>query len=59
MVKDITLGQYYYGDSIIHRLDPRTKFICSIRPRKFTLGENRVELSQDVLIKYSTTYLML
>lgn len=30
MVKDITLGQYYYGDSIIHRLDPRTKFICSI-----------------------------
>ncbi len=25
MLRDITLGQYYNGDSIIHRLDPRTK----------------------------------
>lgn len=25
MLKDITLGQYYPADSILHRLDPRTK----------------------------------
>ena len=27
MLKDITLGQYYPGDTLIHRLDPRTKLI--------------------------------
>lgn len=27
MLKDITLGQYFPGSSIIHRLDPRTKLI--------------------------------
>ncbi|MEX1307948.1 MAG: energy-coupling factor transporter transmembrane component T [Eubacteriales bacterium] len=27
MLKNITLGQYYPGDSFIHRLDPRTKLI--------------------------------
>ena len=30
MLKDITLGQYFPGDSIIHRLDPRTKLILVI-----------------------------
>ncbi|MBQ8175384.1 MAG: energy-coupling factor transporter transmembrane protein EcfT [Clostridia bacterium] len=30
MLKDITLGQYFPGDSIIHRLDPRAKMILSI-----------------------------
>ena len=25
MLKDITLGQYYPVDSLLHRLDPRTK----------------------------------
>ena len=25
MIRDITLGQYYPIDSVIHRLDPRTK----------------------------------
>ena len=28
MLKDITLGQYFPGDTFIHRLDPRTKIIC-------------------------------
>lgn len=28
MLKDITLGQYFPGDTIIHRLDPRTKLLC-------------------------------
>lgn len=27
MIKDITLGQYLPGESIIHRLDPRTKIL--------------------------------
>jgi len=27
MLRDITLGQYYQADSIIHRLDPRVKLI--------------------------------
>ncbi|HZK01836.1 MAG TPA: energy-coupling factor transporter transmembrane component T [Anaerovoracaceae bacterium] len=27
MIRDITLGQYYPGDSLIHKLDPRTKII--------------------------------
>ena len=27
MLRDITLGQYYPGDSVLHRLDPRTKLV--------------------------------
>ena len=27
MFKDITLGQYYPGESVVHKLDPRTKII--------------------------------
>jgi len=27
MLKDVTLGQYFPGDTLIHRLDPRTKLI--------------------------------
>ena len=27
MLKDITLGQYYQNDSLIHRLDPRVKIV--------------------------------
>jgi energy-coupling factor transport system permease protein len=30
MLKDITLGQYFPGNSFIHRLDPRTKLIALI-----------------------------
>ncbi len=30
MLKDITLGQYFPGDSVIHRLDPRTKILSII-----------------------------
>jgi len=30
MLKDITLGQYFPGDTFIHRLDPRTKMIFLI-----------------------------
>ena len=30
MLKDITLGQYFPGNSFIHRLDPRTKLIMLV-----------------------------
>ncbi|MBR2340719.1 MAG: energy-coupling factor transporter transmembrane protein EcfT [Clostridia bacterium] len=30
MLKDITLGQYFPGNSVIHRLDPRMKVILAI-----------------------------
>ena len=30
MLKDITMGQYYPSDSVIHRLDPRTKIILTV-----------------------------
>ena len=30
MLKDITLGQYFPGDTVVHRLDPRTKLIVVV-----------------------------
>jgi energy-coupling factor transport system permease protein len=30
MLKDITLGQYFPGDTFVHRLDPRVKLICVV-----------------------------
>lgn len=30
MLKDITLGQYFPGQSVVHRLDPRTKLIMLV-----------------------------
>lgn len=30
MLKDITLGQYFPGNSLIHRLDPRTKLLSLV-----------------------------
>lgn len=30
MLKNITLGQYFPGDSIVHRLDPRTKLLITL-----------------------------
>ena len=29
-LKDITLGQYFPGNSFVHRLDPRTKIIAVV-----------------------------
>lgn len=29
MIRDITLGQYFPGESVVHRLDARTKIILS------------------------------
>ena len=30
MIRDITLGQYFPGESVIHRLDPRVKIIATL-----------------------------
>jgi len=30
MIRDITLGQYYPADSVIHKLDPRVKLVTTI-----------------------------
>lgn len=30
MLKDITLGQYFPGNSVVHRLDPRTKLLITV-----------------------------
>ena len=30
MLKDITLGQFFPGDTFLHRLDPRIKLICVV-----------------------------
>lgn len=30
MLTDLTLGQYYPGDSFMHRMDPRAKILCTM-----------------------------
>ena len=30
MLKDITLGQFFPGDSVVHKMDPRTKLVMLI-----------------------------
>ena len=30
MLKDITLGQFFPADTVVHRLDPRTKLLAVI-----------------------------
>ena len=30
MLRDITLGQYYQTDSVIHKLDPRVKLVATL-----------------------------
>ena len=30
MIRDITIGQYYPADSVIHKLDPRVKLVGTV-----------------------------
>ena len=30
MIKDITIGQYYKADSLLHKCDPRTKLLLTV-----------------------------
>lgn len=59
MLRDITLGQYYQADSIIHRLDPRVKlsttiiYIISLFCFKSFAGYAVAALFLFVVIKFS------
>ena len=59
MLRDITLGQYYQTDSVIHRLDPRVKlggtllFIISLFLYKHYLGYVTAVLFLGIVIKLS------
>ena len=60
MIKEITLGQYYPANSIIHRLDPRLKiigtlcFFCSQFLYSDVKGYLVITLSLIIVIKLST-----
>ena len=30
MIRDITIGQYYPADSVLHKLDPRVKLFATV-----------------------------
>ena len=30
MLRDITIGQYFPGESVIHRMDPRMKIVLTL-----------------------------
>ena len=30
MIKDITIGQYFPGNSVVHKLDPRIKIVLTV-----------------------------
>jgi energy-coupling factor transport system permease protein len=59
MIRDITIGQYYPADSVIHRLDPRVKligtflFIISLFLFKSLFGYIAVVLLLAVVIRLS------
>lgn len=44
MLRDITIGQYYSGDSVIHRLDPRVKIRFTVLYIIMTLIERNLPL---------------
>ena len=61
MLKDITLGQYFPGDTVVHRLDPRTKILlvtCRISWRcsaaRVWLAYGLVALVLPVCVRIST-----
>jgi len=59
MLKDITLGQYFPGNTLVHRLDPRTKiifivlYIVSLFQAQSWLGYLLVALLMAVCMKIS------
>ncbi len=59
MLKDVTLGQYFPGESFIHKLDPRTKiifvvlYIVALFQAKSWIGYAAVSLLTVVCIKIS------
>ena len=55
MLKDITLGQYFPGDTVVHRLDPRTKLILVIA-FIVTLFLAKSYVSYAVVLAYPVSY---
>ena len=59
MLNDITLGQYFTGDSLIHKLDPRTKlitafvFVIAVFCAKGILGLSLLILASLLLVFFS------
>ncbi len=59
MIRDITIGQYYPVDSVIHRLDPRTKlagtmvFLMSLFVTRSPIGYVLATLALAVVIRAS------
>ncbi len=44
MIRDITIGQYYLADSVIHKLDPRVKVVCTfVKFGIITITEEGIE----------------
>ena len=42
MLKDITLGQFFPGNSVLHRMDPRMKIIPWRQQRKLYCAPFRI-----------------
>ena len=55
MFKDITLGQYFPGNSPVHRLDPRTKLLLMIAylVAVFLSGERELADATSDLLCYN------
>ena len=50
MLKDITIGQHFPGNSVIHRMDPRAKLLLTIAYIvALFLGSNPIGLALSVL----------
>ncbi len=55
MLKDITLGQYFPGNSVVHRMDPRTKLLLTIA---YIVGVFMVKNLPGYLIALAFLYLV-
>ena len=54
MIRDITIGQYYPADSVLHKMDPRAKlvgtlvFIISVFVFHTFPGQAKIPLTQAI-----------
>ncbi len=53
MLKDITIGQYYKADSLVHKLDPRVKIILTLWFMVIIfIGKNFISLGLSILLTF-------
>ena len=52
MIRDITIGQYYPVESVVHRLDPRTKLFGTLIGMDY---HEAMILSANVIVGYTAT----